>query len=81
MRFSGAPLVPASIAPDRRGLSGTNALAYMNSLVSDKHEKVYNVDTRGQCYKAFFFRNLRIFIISWSVCPCQAFPAKSNVCG
>ncbi len=30
---------------------------------------------RGQCYKIFYDRNLRIFVISWSVCPWQAFPA------
>jgi hypothetical protein len=24
---------------------------------------------------------IRLLIISWSVCPCHAFPAKSNVCG
>jgi hypothetical protein len=31
--------------------------------------------------KLFYCRNSQIFIISWSVCPWQAFPAWSNVCG
>jgi hypothetical protein len=31
--------------------------------------------TKGQYYKAFYGRNLRIFVISYSVCPWQAFPA------
>ncbi len=34
--------------------------------------------TGGQCCKTFFVRNLRIFIISLSVCPWQAFQAWSN---
>ncbi len=38
-------------------------------------------NTLGQCYKTFYGRKLRIFKISWSVCPWQTFPAKSNVCG
>ncbi len=29
---------------------------------------------RGQCYKTFYDRNLRLFVISCSVCPCQDFP-------
>jgi hypothetical protein len=29
----------------------------------------------AQCYKTFSVRNLRIFVISESVCPWQAFPA------
>jgi hypothetical protein len=29
----------------------------------------------GQCYKTFYVRNLRIFILSYSVCPWQGFPA------
>jgi hypothetical protein len=34
----------------------------------------------AQCYKNFFVRNLRIFVISLSVCPWQTFPAKPIVC-
>jgi hypothetical protein len=41
----------------------------------------YNINTRAQCYKTFYGRILRIFEISWSVCPWQAFPVKSNVWG
>ncbi len=32
-------------------------------------------DNWSQCYKTFFGRNLPSFVISWSVCPRQAFPA------
>ncbi len=32
----------------------------------------------GQCYKTFYDRKLRLFIISYSVCPWQAFPAQSK---
>jgi hypothetical protein len=31
--------------------------------------------SRGHCYKTFFVRNLRIFVISLSGCTWQAFPA------
>ncbi len=31
-----------------------------------------------QCYKTFYGRNLRIFVISLSVSPLQAFPAYSH---
>ncbi len=37
--------------------------------------------SRRQCYKTFCDRKLRMFVISWSVSPWQAFPASSNVCG
>jgi hypothetical protein len=30
---------------------------------------------RDQCYQTFFVRDLRIFALSCSVCPKQAFPA------
>jgi len=28
----------------------------------------------AQCYKTFYGRNLRMFVISYSVCPWQDFP-------
>jgi len=37
--------------------------------------------TRGQCYKTFYGRNLRIFVLRKSVYLWQAFPAEPNVCG
>ncbi len=40
-----------------------------------------NVVTRGQYYKTFLFVIYRFFLISKSVCPWQAFPAESKVCG
>jgi hypothetical protein len=33
------------------------------------------VTTWGQCYKTFYGRNLRIFVISWSVCSWKVLPA------
>ncbi len=35
--------------------------------------------SRCQCHKNFYGRKLRLFIISQSVCPLQAFPAQPNV--
>jgi hypothetical protein len=40
----------------------------------------FNSFFQGQCYKTFYGRNLSISVTSYSVCPWQAFPAKSNVC-
>jgi hypothetical protein len=39
----------------------------------------YEIDTKAQCYKTFYVRNLRIYVISESVCPWQSFLAKYNV--
>jgi hypothetical protein len=62
-------------------------------LTKDKHssllpifvnygrKKFYNIETWGECYKTFYSRNLRIFVISQCVCPWQAFPVWSLVCG
>jgi hypothetical protein len=35
---------------------------------------------RAQRYKTFYNCILQIFLISYSVCPCQVFPALSDVC-
>ncbi len=42
-------------------------------------KKFYNIDTRAQCYKTFYGRNLSMFVLAQSVCTCQAFLAQSNV--
>jgi hypothetical protein len=41
-------------------------------------ETRFHNSTRCHSYKTFFVRNFRIFVISYSVCPLQAFPAYSN---
>ncbi len=38
-------------------------------------------ETWHNAMAAFFVPNLRIFVISQSVCPWQAFPVQYNVCG
>ncbi len=35
----------------------------------------FSSEACGQCYKTSYDRNLRIFVISYCVCPRQAFPA------
>ncbi len=37
--------------------------------------------TLAKCYKTFCVRNLRIFVVSQSICSWQSFPAQPNVCG
>jgi hypothetical protein len=44
-------------------------------------DRLSKKDIRGQCYKTFHGRDLRIFEISLSVCPWQEFPAYSIACG
>ncbi len=41
---------------------------------------VFTLNPWVQCYKTFYVHNLRMFVLSWSVCPWQAFPTQSNVC-
>ncbi len=43
--------------------------------VNDEVKKFHIIDTRAQCYKTFFVRNLQIYVISEGDCPWQAFPA------
>ncbi len=43
-------------------LAGTNTLAYFEAVSLTKRKKIYNLDNRSQCYKAFNDRNLRMFI-------------------
>jgi hypothetical protein len=38
-------------------------------------------DVCRKFYKTFSVHDLRIIVISWSVCPWQAMLAKCNVCG
>jgi hypothetical protein len=60
----------------------TNTPAYWACLkvVKKPEEDIEKIITRAQCYKSFYGRNLRMLVISSSVGPRQAFPAKSNVC-
>ncbi len=48
------------------------ALALTHSIFTKKASLDWS---RVQCYVTFYSRNLRIFIISYSVCPRQASPA------
>ncbi len=41
----------------------------------------FPLSTSRKCYKNFYNLKLRLFIISQSVCPWQAFPAQPNACG
>jgi hypothetical protein len=46
-------------------LHGANTLAYLSEAsFSDEFKKFNKIDTRAQYYKTFYFRNLRIFVIS-----------------
>ena len=62
----------------------TNIYSYLESPDGQSSNLYLNVvnffNTWVQCFKTFYVRNLRFFLISWSVCPWQAFLAKSSVC-
>ncbi len=57
----------------------------LEKLVRDQHNsllrkfgkyssrKFYNIGPLGQCYKSFYGRKLRLFVISQNVCPWQVF--------
>ncbi len=63
---------------ERLGIDKRSSLLQKSVIYGRK--KFYNIEPRAQCYKTFYDRNLRIFVISQSVCQRQAFPAQSNVC-
>ncbi len=51
------------------------------SSMSNRSEFSLKMDPdRAQCYKTFNGRNSQVFVMNYSVCPWQAFPAESNVC-
>ncbi len=48
------------------------------TVLSFREYAIYNdyyLKHQGQCYETFYVPSLRIFIVSYSVCLCQAFPA------
>ncbi len=51
----------------------------METVNYDRKE-FYDTGPWCQCYNTFYGRNLRMLVISYSVCPWQAFPAYTNVC-
>jgi hypothetical protein len=59
-----APALPANIMLGLKGLQGTNTLAYYKKSVNHSHKKFYSTGPWGQCYKTFYGRKLRLFIIS-----------------
>ncbi len=50
----------------------------MQRLVNYGHKKFFNIGPWAQCFETFYGRNLRVFVISESVYPWQAFQAWSN---
>jgi hypothetical protein len=56
-------------------LSGANDLAYSVSMSVTKKKILLHRHTRGLYHKTYYGRNLQISVISWCVCPWQAFPA------
>ncbi len=43
--------------------------------------KFYQIEFWGQCCKTFFVRNLRIFLVSQSVCPGKPFQSRLMIAG
>ncbi len=62
-------------------LSSQTKTSVIVPSVLDEEKKFSNLETRSQCYKTLYVCNLRMILISQSVCPLQAFPAQSNICG
>jgi hypothetical protein len=54
---------------------------YIARAVSYAHEVFMKLTTVANVTKLFTAVSYAFFIISYSVCPWQAFPAKSNVFG
>jgi hypothetical protein len=47
-------------------LPETNALAYLSTATMTRKKRFQNDEPRDQCYKTFYGRNIRIFIISFT---------------
>ncbi len=47
----------------------------LESIFNLSNVEFCQMKTKGQCYKTFYGRKLRIFKISLHICPWQAFPA------
>ncbi len=58
-------------------LKGMNTLVYYEKIVL---AKLCEYAPWGQYYKTFYNHLLQIFVISWSICFWEAFPAQSFVC-
>ncbi len=50
----------------------------VQKFVNHGRKKFYNIEPWTQCYKTFYGRNLRAFVINMSICQWQAFKALSN---
>jgi hypothetical protein len=50
-----------NIRPGWEGLPRTNAPAYF--CVREEERKFYDIDTWAKCFKTFYDRNLRVFLI------------------
>ncbi len=71
--------LPPNIRLGWRRLILENTLAYYNTAKFSTVKGLY-YRTWGQSYKTFYVRKLRIFVISYSVCPLHAFPSSNQVC-
>jgi hypothetical protein len=56
-------------------------LTSVSADLDEARGEIESLKFRGQCYKTFYTRNLRMFVMSCSVCFWQAFPDYSNVLG
>jgi hypothetical protein len=48
---------------------------HLRTFLNYGSKKSYNIVPMAQCYKTFYIRNLQMFVLSLSVCPCQPFAA------
>jgi hypothetical protein len=63
--FLGKLLVlPANIGLDWKVIASYKQSRLFGLVITDEGKKFYNIDTRGQCYKTSYARELRIFILS-----------------
>jgi hypothetical protein len=66
-----------SISPPFLSIVGWAAVITSNRTITNNTL----TSSWAPCYKTFYDRNLRAFLISSCVCPWQAFTALSNICG
>jgi hypothetical protein len=70
----GSKPLPATVSLGRKNFPGTNVLAYLATVSVTEEKSLMQLSPVANVIK-IFVRKLQIFVISWSVCPGQAFVA------
>jgi hypothetical protein len=72
--LKGSPLCKVWPLTISKILARDKHFSLLRTLINYGQKMFFNIGPWAQCCKAIFICNLRISVISWSVCPLQAVP-------